>query len=495
MRTRTLYILTITILSFITLAGIMFPGKRLNEPEGLPELEGATLELTHTWINYYNNTGLYQYGAQLRITNTRQSTMTLSSLQVIFSGEGRNRRWSGVCPAEEITIASGESKVINVYSPDVQASLLGMLGTTRPDEYLHLVIRQTNLGIRIVLEGTDSSTEEATLFEAEAEGLPTGNASEAEFTYARDITHLGLDSQFLDRWSGDFNYLPTQDLFKYQPLQRGIIGTARFPMLNFIGSSLTSYHSVSLSIVDARTITVSSTDGPKVYYLFSRGYNFDEYLTDKALGRDGDSVYFYGDVFNYLAQTGTHYSLMFPTEVSNVETRDPVEVAKGVIVSRVGEDYFQRYFSDPTAGYDKWVGNETHGVTFTYHISVGNYSTSQVIYLYFDAKWRLTERSEYIPAEGNLQPFNVTEEQAKEIAVKAGIPPEPYGLEANIGNSGIYPNEPTEYQGKYVWFVRTWIDPPGANPRRNLYAVIDPITGKLYAVDQGGAGYIASIVN
>lgn len=248
--------------------------------------------------------------------------------------------------------------------------------------------------------------------------------------------------------------------------------------------------------MDARTITVSTRDGPKVYYLFSRGYNFDDYLKEGIFSqRDGDSVYFYGDVFDYLAPTGTYYSVMFPSEVSSEEIRDPVEVAKGVIVSRVGEAYFDKYFSDPTAGYDKWAGNETHGVSFRYHILNGNYSTSQTIYLYFDVKWRLTEGSEYLPTEGNLQPFKVTMEQAKEIAIKAGIPAEPYGLEANIGNSGIWPDYPTEYQGKYVWSVGSWIDPPGANPRRNLYAVIDPVTGRLYAVEQGGSCSIGSIVN
>jgi len=495
-RPRTLYVLTFTILGLITLAGIMFPEKRLNEPEELPELKGVTLELTHIWINYYNNSGLYQYGAQLCITNTRPSKMTLSNLQVAFSGEGRNRQWSGVCPTEDITLSPGESREINVYGPDVKASQLGYLGTTTPNEYLHLVIRQTNLGIRVALEGTDSSSAEATRFEPVANGFPTGNASTAEFSYARDVTNLGLDSQFLDSWGETFNYLPTQDLFKFQPLQRGVLGTARFPLLTVFGGFLTSFHSVSQSIVSARTITVSTRGGPKVYYLFSRGYSFDDYLEDGILSqKDGDSVYFYGDVFDYLAQTGTYYSVMFPTEVSSEEIRDPVEVAKGVIVSRVGEAYFGKYFSDPTAGYDMWAGNETHWVSFRYHILIGKYATSQTIYLYFDAKWRLTEGSEYLPTEGNFQPFKVTMEQAKEIAVKAGIPAEPYGLEAYIGNSGIWPDYPTEYQGKYVWSVGSWIDPPSANPRRSLYAVIDPVTGRLYVVEQGGSVSIGSIVN
>ncbi len=490
MRSRTLFILTILVLSTITITASVFTGKPPNESEGLPKIQGTTLELTQIWINYYNATEQYQYGAQIRITNTRTSTMTLSNLQVVFMGEGRNRLWNGICPTKDLTLESGESKVISVESSEVQVSHLGYVGVAMPHEYLKLVLRQTNLGIRVDLMGTDASSNQTTQFESEATGLPTGNASAEDFAYTHDLTHLGLDPQFLDRWVETFNYLPSQDLFRFQPLQRGVIGTAQFPLITVSGNFLSSYYSVSQSVVDARTITVSTVKGPKVYYLFSRGYSFDDYLKDESLGKDGDTVYFYGDVFNYLAQTGTHYSVMFPTEVSSVEIRDPIDVAKGVIVSRVGEDYFNKYFSDPVASYDEWAGNLTHYVSFTYHISVGNYSTSQPIYLYFDSNWRLTSGSEYIPVEGNLQPFNVTLEQAKEIAVKAGIPSEPYGLEANLFSFGLIPGQPTKYQGKYNWSVVTWIDPPGANPRRNMYAVIDPITGKLYAIEQGGVGYI-----
>jgi len=169
-------------------------------------------------------------------------------------------------------------------------------------------------------------------------------------------------------------------------------------------------------------------------------------------------------------------------------------VAKSYIVSRVGEEYYEKYYSDPVVEYNPGQGNSTHFVSLTYHITVGNYSGSQPIYLYFDQEWNLFNGAEYLPVAGNLQPFKVTLEQAKEIAINAGISVEPYGIWANIVNSGIYRDRPTAYQGKYVWRVGTWIDPPGSNPRRNMYAVIDPNTGELYAVEQGGVGYIESSI-
>jgi hypothetical protein len=49
------------------------------------------------------------------------------------------------------------------------------------------------------------------------------------------------------------------------------------------------------------------------------------------------------------------------------------------------------------------------------------------------------------------------------------------------------------YDNRYVWYVSSWIDPPSSNPRRNTYAIIDPVSGEVYAVLQPGWGSIISI--
>jgi hypothetical protein len=351
-----------------------------------------------------------------------------------------------------------------------------------------------NLGLPITLEGTASFTGKSTKFRSAVKGLQTGPASISDFAYARDLSNLGLTSRWLKRWMETFSYLPVQDFFRYQGVQQGVIGTSSVPLIVVTRCVLNRYQSVSLGIEDVRTITVTDAKPLKVYYLIDRGYGFDSYLKDDSL-RDGESVYFYGDAYDYLAQDGLRYEMMFPSDISGTEMRDPLEVVKNFIVSKVGEEYYEKYYSDPVVEYNPGQGNSTHFVSLIYHITVGNYTGSQPIYLYFDPDWNLVDGAEYLPVVGNLQPFNVTEEQAKEIAIKAGISIEPYGISANIFcYHGIHSDRPTAYQGKYVWRVGTWIDPPGSNPRRNMYAVIDPNTGELYAVEQGGVGYIISSI-
>jgi hypothetical protein len=489
MNAKTLYIAVVTILLATTVAGAFSSQTRIIQQRPSQPLIYADVELTNLWVNYLNDTQLYQYGAEITITNNRETNLTLTNLKTVFTGQGRNSEWSGICQSADINIPPHGSKSISLHSPDTVVTNLGYSGSAAPREYLNLILQQVNLGIHVSLEGTDLRQGEAVSFAMETMGLPSGTATPDEFKYAHDLVRLGFTNDFLDRWIESFNYMPGQDLFRYHPLQRGILGTAKFPLLTVYGNIFSHYYSVSLSVIDARTLTASGSTGSRVFYLFGRDYKFTDYVGDISLGRDGESVYFYGDVFDYLSQSGVHYSVMFPTRVSKSEIRDPVEVARGILVSRVGEAYFDEYFSDPVAEYNPngdWSKGSAHIVSFTYHISAGDYSTSQPIYLYFSSNWNLTSGEEYIPVAQNLQPFKVTRVEAEEIAVKAGVPSTPYGLEANIGSTGSWSNAQSSYRGLYIWSVSGWIDPPEANPRRFLFALIDPLTGKVYGVDEGG---------
>ena len=123
---------------------------------------------------------------------------------------------------------------------------LGYSGLAAPREYLSLILQQVNLGIHVSLEGTDLRQDGAVSFAMEARGLPSGIATPGEFKYAHDLVRLGFTDDFLDRWTESFNYMPGQDLFKYNPLQRGIVGTAKFPLFTVYGNIFSSYYSVSL---------------------------------------------------------------------------------------------------------------------------------------------------------------------------------------------------------------------------------------------------------
>jgi hypothetical protein len=94
-----------------------------------------------------------------------------------------------------------------------------------------------------------------------------------------------------------------------------------------------------------------------------------------------------------------------------------------------------------------------------------------------------------IPLESNLQPFNVTKEEAMRLAVEAGLPDGPYELEARIlcmGGSDILPLR--GYEDKYIWEVTSWNDPPWARTRTERHALVDPNTGQVYAIRMGGRG-------
>jgi len=488
-----IYVVTFTVIGAALLYGITFRAWNPNQAED-KELQEASVELINEWIIYHNSTNLYQYGANINITNTGQSNLELSNLQINFTGTGRDKTWSTTYPTKDLVLAPGESKKVNIKSQSVLASSLGFIGASEPAEYLDLATNMRNLGLSITLEGTASFTDESTMFRSTVKGLHTEPASTSNLTYARDLSNLGLTSRWLKRWMGTFSYLPVQDFFKYQGVQQGVIGTSKIPLIVVNRCVHNRYQSVSLGIEDVRTLTVTEAKSPKIYYLIDRGYRFETYLKDYGLS-DGESVYFYGDAYSYLAQDGLSYEMMFLTDINATEMRDPVEVAKSFITSRVGEEYYEKYYSNPVVDYNPGHGNSTHFVSLKYHITVGNYTRRQPIYMYFDPDWNLVDGAEYLPVAGNLQPFKVTLEQAKEIAIDAGITVEPYGISGSIGNSGIYRDRTTAYQGKYVWSVGTWIDPPDANPRRNMYALIDPNTGELYAVKQGGVGYIESSIN
>ncbi|MCW4013666.1 MAG: hypothetical protein NWF07_11830 [Candidatus Bathyarchaeota archaeon] len=486
-RRQILYGAILTILGITIIYGVAV--KNWNARQDEKEIQDVNFELINEWITYLNSSNSYQYGVNLNVSNTGQSNLVLSNLQLCFNGIGRDTVWNATYPIHTLELAPGESEKVNVRSENVPVSSLGFIGDSESTEYLDLATNLKNLGLTITLEGIASSIDETITFSSQVKGLGAGAASASELVYARDLTNLGLTPRWLKRWLGTFSYLPVQDLFKYQEVQQGVIGTSKIPLIVVARSVHSRYQSVSLGIEDVRTLTVTDTNPPKVYYLLDRGYEFESYLKDQSL-IDGESVYFYGDAYDYLAQDGTHYTMLFPSDINQTEIHDPLTIAKSFIVSKAGEDYYEQYYSDPFVEYRPGQVSDTYVATWIYHITVGNYTGNQTLYLFFDQDWNLTDGEHYLPVEGNLQPFTVTEEEAREIAINAGISDEPYGIWAGIGNTGIIRDQTSEYQGKYMWQVGTWIDPPGANPRRNINAIIDPISGELYAIVEGGIGYI-----
>src|SRR4030042_2963490 len=153
-----LYLVILATLGVAIIYGIAFKAWNPNQVEDKKELQDASVELINEWIIYLNLTNLYQYGANINVTNTGQSNLELTNLQIYFTGTGRDKTWSTTYPTKDLALAPGKSKEINVKSQNVPASSLGFIGASEPAEYLDLATNMKNLGLSILLEGTASFT-------------------------------------------------------------------------------------------------------------------------------------------------------------------------------------------------------------------------------------------------------------------------------------------------------------------------------------------------
>jgi len=113
-----IYVVTFTVIGAALLYGITFRAWNTNQAED-KELQEANVELINEWIIYLNSTNLYQYGVNINITNTGQSNLELSNLQINFTGTGRDKTWSTTYPTKDLVLAPGESKKVNIRSQSV----------------------------------------------------------------------------------------------------------------------------------------------------------------------------------------------------------------------------------------------------------------------------------------------------------------------------------------------------------------------------------------
>lgn len=168
--------------------------------------------------------------------------------------------------------------------------------------------------------------------------------------------------------------------------------------------------------------------------------------------------------------------------LTTLET-NPMVKAANMIISQVGLSYFNKYFHDPRVQTPEYDPNITI-VTYKYDIQVDNYTTRKTVSFQFYPRFVLAYG---IPVEENLQPFTITADEAKEMAVNAGLLDGPYELETEIvytGPADVYPL--TGHEEKYVWRVRSWEDPPWATLRRKQTAYVDPLSGQVYTITHGG---------
>jgi len=151
-------------------------------------------------------------------------------------------------------------------------------------------------------------------------------------------------------------------------------------------------------------------------------------------------------------------------------------IKDGYFARAVGEVYFHRYFTRPEA----INGVLQSMVDFYYNMSVGNYSVTCDVSLNLNANFSVVD-SDGVPPLDNLQPFNVTREQAIGIAFRAGVPRSSFDYAGIVFENGESVKE-LGSGGRYVWAVSAFVGPSGDVESVARIAFIDPINGKVYAV-------------
>ena len=171
---------------------------------------------------------------------------------------------------------------------------------------------------------------------------------------------------------------------------------------------------------------------------------------------------------------------MILPSVTQVLQGSPEEKARGIIISSVGADYFNQYFTQwkverNTHEPDEWLTV----VGYFYYIEVGNYSARREISIYFDKMNQLI-RAEKVPAEGNLMPFSVSEDEALSIA-KTQISRSYVEEEAEIYY--LKKTYSDHYVDRYVWIVNFYHTPKNASKGSLTSVYVDPLTREIYGVE------------
>jgi hypothetical protein len=133
---------------------------------------------------------------------------------------------------------------------------------------------------------------------------------------------------------------------------------------------------------------------------------------------------------------------------AQVDGESPELQAERMLIEAVGQKYFVTWFTFSGVKYNLDSPSEWLSVvSYWYRLSVGNYSSYEMVSFYFD-KMNQFIRSDKMPSQGNLMPFNISRGEAIKIAL-AEVTKEYYELDADIewGVVDVF-NE-----SRYVWLV------------------------------------------
>ena len=287
-------------------------------------------------------------------------------------------------------------------------------------------------------------------------------------------THPPVSDSITPVWGGYFGEIPREDRVYRQIIGR--LGRAGFPAED----NTSSVDILTLELYNP--INGSTTD---IYYLLSDSYTpipfqqaEETSIEGKEVSRllEAQAIYINGYVF--ILELNGSRKMLKPKGVHPCggEMPEIAIKARDYIIERVGEDYFDRYFTYWGLGgctTEDW----RYRVGFFYFIQVGNYTGVNEVCLWYDSTRSLI-RHNGVPTADNLMPFKVTREEAVEIAAKAARSIRWLDIDAQIHYCDeLSDDTPIE---KYVWIVSFYQTPRNAMSGSMLVVIVDPTTSKMY---------------
>jgi len=182
------------------------------------------------------------------------------------------------------------------------------------------------------------------------------------------------------------------------------------------------------------------------------------------------------------SETVTMAYLIIPL-ITHPTAAPPEEQVRAIIVEAVGEEYFERYFEVVFAQYneykpDKWLT----AVTYFYYIQVDDYTAKREVVLHFDKEYNLLSTSG-LPRKGNLMPYDITRDQAIEIA-SSNVSRRYVEVGADI--CFIRKMRDGTHLDLYLWVVHFYYVPRDSRSGSATHILVDPISGEILSAEEIG---------
>jgi len=246
--------------------------------------------------------------------------------------------------------------------------------------------------------------------------------------------------------------------------------------------------------------TLYSLDtGNEVYYLVDEG---NKPLTDDRYNwlLDEPKVYMNGNFYRYSGPDGSINNMMYILELTNQPILDLGKRSEDILLDILGENYFRTYFSNPIIWVDESEPDNVYEVAYYYREGISSGRYRDVVLNFNKDKMLVSQVG--IPDRGSKQPYGVTMDEARQIALESGFTGntssrvylEPYTQPRNwIYDAEFVPSE-TYYDQRYcarvvnmthyTWSVQHRLTERHENPEITLFAIVDVNTGELYVMGE-----------